>query len=93
MIPPAPGSAFPTAGPARIAQTCGPYGQKTGRTGQTGQRLENAQELDALCGQNLRSYPSELASETGRGRTLAARGVAREIGATPAQRQDGAPGS
>jgi hypothetical protein len=91
MILPAFGRTVPVSGPARIAQSHGPYARKTGQTGQTGQRVENAQELGALSGRKPRSHALKLASGTVHRRIPVARDVSRPIGAAHAGPQGGAP--
>jgi len=50
--------------PARNAQHDRVYASKAGQTGQTGQHLENKQELSAISGQIAHSYDPKLASRT-----------------------------
>jgi hypothetical protein len=49
---------------AQIAQLRGTYVPKTGQTGQTDQRIENAEEFDAPRGQKLPSRHLKLTSGT-----------------------------
>jgi hypothetical protein len=69
---------------AQIAQLDRDYDSKTGQSGQTGHRLENAQELHAVSGRKARSYDPRLASRTVHRPIPAACGASRRIGAAHA---------
>jgi hypothetical protein len=76
--------------PARIAQLEGVYDSTTGQSGQTGHRVEYAQELRAVSGRKARSYDPKLASRTTHRPIPAACDAGRPIGAAHAHLQ-GAP--
>jgi hypothetical protein len=92
MIPPAPVSAFPTAGPRGLRKPVAPMVNKLDKLAKLASALKTRRNWTRSLARTYAATPPNWRAKLAAGGLLLRVG-SPGIGATPAQPQDGAPGS